>query len=74
MAIDSLQKRSSALGLGVFDLTLPPANSGIDQADRQHATGFYSGILAGGAPTETILDYERGFNRGVSRGFSVGAC
>lgn len=57
MAIDTAQKRRSALGIGQPWMVVPPAPDGSvsTQADRQHLAFSYSGILAGPlyvAPTD----------------------
>lgn len=64
MAIDTREKRQSASrAVNPFARILPVADGTIDQGDRQHAAGFYSGILAiaaavlpfaGDAPLEGI--------------------
>ena len=47
MAIDTRAKRQSAHRVAnPFARILPLADGTIDQADRQHAAGFYGGILA----------------------------
>ena len=51
MAIDSRDKRSSAIDVGIpFRRKYPVADSAINAADRQHSADMYRGILAGGAP------------------------
>lgn len=47
MAIDTVKKRASVLGI-----VWPDAN-GIDQSDRQTILGIYGGVLAG-APTGVV--------------------
>ena len=50
MAIDSRNKRSSAINVGSPWRGMLPAPDGtLNQADRQHVGLHYSGILAGGA-------------------------
>ena len=44
MAIDSRQKRTSAVNL--YKLIMPVADGTINQADREHITGLYMGITA----------------------------
>ena len=47
MAVDTRRKRMSASNAAnPFARLLPLADGTIDQADRQHAAGYYSGILA----------------------------
>ena len=46
MAVDTPAKRASAMNFGEFDLVMPIPSAGIDQGDRQHLCGIYSGILA----------------------------
>jgi hypothetical protein len=53
MAVDTRQKRASAIGLGLAALLILPAPGGtIDQADQQQAASAYAGILA--APSVEI--------------------
>ena len=47
MAIDSAQKRASALNFTMPFRHLPYPDSSIDQGDRQHMAGLYAGVLAG---------------------------
>jgi hypothetical protein len=67
MAIDTKQKRMSALHPGspwrgpLVDAT----ESGFTQGNRQAAAGLYSGILAGGAPSATLMAMERALFRRV---------
>ena len=45
MAVDSLDKRKSALNFGRFNsVVLPTADSDVDAADKQWLWGLYSGI------------------------------
>jgi len=66
MPVDSEGKRRSVLGMVV----LPVADASIDQGDRQHVVGLYSGVLAGGGGTPD--DVSRGMGRGIMRGISSG--
>jgi hypothetical protein len=53
MAIDTRQKRASAIGLGLAALLVLPAPHGtIEQADQQQVASVYAGILA--APSVEI--------------------
>jgi hypothetical protein len=53
MAVDTRQKRASAIGLGLAALLVLPAPNGtIDLADQQQAASVYAGILA--APSVEI--------------------
>ena len=45
MAIDTRDKRGSAIGLGLVSV-LPLADGSIDQADRQQVAHMYVGVLA----------------------------
>lgn len=55
MAIDTAQKRSSAIGLGQpYIVILPTPDGSVSQADRQDAAFSYSGILAGAAVEAAI--------------------
>jgi hypothetical protein len=47
MAVDSAQKRASALNIMCPWRSILPLPDTIDQADRQQVTFMYSGILAG---------------------------
>ena len=68
MALDSARKRSSSIGLSFYpSVGIYTPESGAGQAWRQTSGYGYYGILVGGGPSETILDYERKF-RGVARG------
>lgn len=50
MAVDTRAKRQSAHRVAnPFARILPLADGTIDQGDRQHVAGFYSGILAAAA-------------------------
>ena len=45
---DTREKRTSCIGYGLpFRISLPYADGSLDQGDRQHLVGLYSGILAG---------------------------
>lgn len=47
MAIDTRNKRASAIGIGLpWRAAYPLADGTIDQADRQHVALLYAGILA----------------------------
>jgi hypothetical protein len=59
MAIDTREKRQSALGLLVPSFTPGIDPSAIDQAERQGAGWVYSGILAE-APAEPTAGGRRG--------------
>ena len=80
IAIDTAAKRAQVsslvtLGaLGIFGI-LPIPDGTVGQADRQHLSGFYGGILAD-APSDPIV-YRveaQGFSVGGAQaaGFSVG--
>jgi hypothetical protein len=71
MAIDTQEKRMAASGAGrpYMRGKLPGAN---DQEWRIASGNGYGGNSIAGAPTATILDYERGFRRGCCRGLSRG--
>lgn len=73
--LDTRDKRSSGSNpLMPFRWSghLPLADGTVGQPDRQHVALVYSAISAGAGPTETILDYERGYARGYARGYGVG--
>jgi hypothetical protein len=56
MALDTADKRASALHVGLpFRSTFPVADGALDQADRQHAAGWYRGILAAVATAPTVF-------------------
>ena len=46
MAIDTAEKRASALSYGRPGFVLPIPSGTVGQGARQHALGLYSGILA----------------------------
>lgn len=49
MAIDTRNKRSSAIAVGSpWRAALPAPDAAIGQADRQHIAWLYAGILAAG--------------------------
>jgi hypothetical protein len=48
MAIDTEAKRRSA-GTHMVTLVLPPADSSVDQGDRQQVAFLYRGVPASGA-------------------------
>ena len=57
MAIDTRDKRASALGFGFSGIAPPLPDGNISsQADRQHMAGVYRGILAGEEITTKKLD------------------
>jgi hypothetical protein len=60
MAVDTKNKRASALGATLVFLTFVPAPDGtITGVDKQHIAGFYSGIPVGSeAPPAAILGYD----------------
>lgn len=66
MAIDTREKRNSALSLLVPVFVPGIAPSAMNQAQRQAAALVYSGILAGGAAAVTIPKH-RGFTINVAR-------
>jgi hypothetical protein len=72
MAVDTRDKRFSMMG---FSLPIPKVlanpDGTIDSADRYQMLYLYSGISLAGAPTETLLDYERGYMRGFMRGIGL---
>ena len=73
MAIDTRQKRFSMLHFSwVPGVSLFEADGTVDADDKYHLLHLYSGITLGGGPTETLLDYMRGFNRGFGSGFNRG--
>lgn len=63
MAVDTRAKRSSAMNFGVWDLTLPEADSAVGQADRQQLCGMYGGILASQVPTIPGMEFTLPTNR-----------
>lgn len=68
MALDSARKRSSSIGLSLYPgMCIYTPESGAGQAWRQAVGYGYYGVLVGGGPDQTILDYDRKF-RGVARG------
>ncbi len=70
MAVDTQNKRGSALGIGLA-IILPLADGSIDQPDRQQTAHAYSGILAALPPVPPPIPVLRGVN--VSGAFGVGA-
>lgn len=59
MALDTRNKRASAIGAGLAFLVMLPAPDGtVAAADRIHATGLYAGIAA--ATTDTSYPPSRG--------------
>lgn len=57
MAIDTRNKRSSAVHVSIPFRCLYPAGDGsIDQGDRQHVALMYSGILASIAQADPQVD------------------
>jgi len=48
MAVDTEDKRRSAICIPWYVTTAPLADGTIDDNDRMHATGWYSGIDPGG--------------------------
>lgn len=66
MAVDTAEKRMSALNFGLpLFWTLPEADGTVGQDDRQHLLGLYAGILAGAvvAPTQPGLEFTLPENR-----------
>jgi len=51
MAIDSQNKRRSAISDMELEALMPLPDGVIDKYDRKHLAGFYSGIAAAGPPT-----------------------
>ena len=60
MALDTRDKRASALGLGLAFLVVLPAPDGLalDQGDRQHVAARYRGIEAGAAIVLNICETD----------------
>jgi hypothetical protein len=59
MALDSRNKRGSALGIGLAALVVLPAPDGaIAQADRQQAAYSYAGIAAGALFTYNFVEFD----------------
>ena len=56
MALDTRNKRASALGIALVSLIALPAPDGaaLDQGDRQHVTACYRGINASTVVTPTF--------------------
>ena len=73
MAVDTPTKRKSIAAIGAMFVgpTVVPTGS-FDQADRQVIGYSYSGILVGSGTAETLLDYMRGYGRGIAVGFHRG--
>jgi len=46
MAVDTAEKLLSLLDHDLWLCQLPIPNGGLDQGDKQHVLGFYSGLLA----------------------------
>lgn len=58
MALDTADKRSSAIGVGLpWRPMLPLPDGALDQGDRQHAGYAYRGILAEAPPSVDEVDY-----------------
>lgn len=58
LAVDTAGKRASVIHtLGIWSLTYLVPDAVIDQGDRQHIAGVYSGILAG--PPVPTFNRER---------------
>ena len=73
MAIDTRQKRFSMLHFSwIPGVSLFEADGTVDADDKYHLLHLYSGITLSGAPTETLLDYMRGYNRGCGTGLDRG--
>jgi len=67
MAVDSRQKRSSCLNVGLpFGRMMPPADSVVDAYDRRQGCFLYAGIAAA-ALTVSALKRVRQFLAGPSR-------
>ena len=47
MAIDTRDKRCSAIATRSFNIVLPVSDGDISTTDRKHVLGLYSGILSG---------------------------
>lgn len=78
MAIDTRDKRASALGIVLsVALTLPAADGALDQGDRQQVAFNYRGILAAAAvpivPVTVFLEGGFGFTQAIvgADGFSL---
>lgn len=58
MALDTRNKRASALACGLAFLTVLPAPDGLtlDQGDRQQVAACYRGIVAAPAVPPAVLD------------------
>lgn len=76
MALDSRDKRASALGIGLAFLfgALTPDGS-ISAADRQHIAGAYRGVLVAEATPSGDIDTrdKRASTLGIGLGFLVAA-
>lgn len=77
MAIDTNAEKLAILEWDeVYEPALPlsPGATPFDQGEKQNFIWGFPGVLwdAAVAPTETILDYERGWARGFGRGFALG--
>jgi hypothetical protein len=75
MAVDTRQKRASAIGLGLAALLVLPAPDGtIDQADRQQAASAYAGILAAPSveiPGDIVTTSPMFFRRSLDASFAA---
>ncbi len=65
MAVDTAAKRASAMAFGMPLLgPLPIPDASVDQGDRQHLLGCYSGIdtsvVAPPTPDSDYILYQRG--------------
>lgn len=59
MALDSRNRRASALGIGLAALVVLPAPDGtITQADRQHVAFCYAGIEAGALFSYDFVEFD----------------
>lgn len=59
MAVDTRNKRASALGVALaVTLTLPAPDGTVGQPDRQHAAYSYAGIEAAEENIGTVADVE----------------
>ena len=59
MAVDTLNKRKSALNFGRFNsVVLPTADSSVDAADKQWLWGLYSGIATEVAAEDICIGFS----------------
>lgn len=64
MAIDTAEKRMSALNFGLpWFRVLPEVDGGIEADDRQHLLGLYSGIAASVVPDGVGVEFTLPTNR-----------